>query len=158
MRPTRIAAAFEAIEPEVARQFVILLLAGQATATIACMADTLNDYVESQDARIDETYEVHKALVKDLDELNDQANKQHQGARRAYVRGVFALIEAMTYRLKASALEIGRASVTPARCSLLEERDYGLNDNGTLQIRNRNLKTLPNVKFTLAMLVKASGV
>ena len=121
------------------------------------MVEQTDGNVTEHDARIEQTYAIREALTKDLDELIDQVNENHQGARRAFVRGMFALIEAMTYRMKATALAIGRARLEPAEILLLEEREFSLNDNGSLRERSPKLRTLPNLRFTLAMLVKASG-
>lgn len=122
------------------------------------MAEQTDDKISEQDARIEETFQINKELNDDLEELSDHCNAGHQGARRAYVRGAFALIEAMTYRMKASALEIGRQRLEPGEVQLLEETEYALNDKGAVQQRSPKLKTLPNVRFTLKMLAKAADI
>lgn len=121
------------------------------------MAEPQHAFLSDNDARIDDTHEIRVALTGDLDELAGPINKNHQGARRAFVRGVFSLIEAMTYRMKASALAIGKEMLDPAEVLLLEEREFTLEDSGALREKSPKLKTLPNLRFTLAMLVKASG-
>ncbi|MFO1207576.1 MAG: hypothetical protein U1E63_17935 [Burkholderiales bacterium] len=122
------------------------------------MTDPQQQFIAEHDARIEETHRIREALTKDLDELIDPVNKDHQGARRAFIRGMFALFEAMTYRMKANALAFGSAKLEPSEVLLLEEREFSLEDNGNLKQRSPKLRTLPNLRFTLAMLVKASEI
>lgn len=122
------------------------------------MTDPQQQFIAEHDARIEETHRIREALTKDLDELIDPVNKDHQGARRAFIRGMFALFEAMTYRMKANALAFGSAKLEPSEVLLLEEREFSLEDNGNLKQRSPKLRTLPNLRFTFAMLVKASEI
>ena len=109
------------------------------------MVEQTDGNVTEHDARIEQTHAIREALTKDLDELIDQVNENHQGARRAFVRGMFALIEAMTYRMKAPALAIGRARLEPAEILLLEEREFSLNDNGSLRERSPKESSINNI-------------
>jgi len=107
------------------------------------------------DARIDESYELHKTLTEDLMMVTAAANSGDQAARRAYVRAAFALMDGMAFRMKATALAIGGASLKPGEQALLQEREYSLNDTGGVDARKARLNTLKNFRFTFAMLSKA---
>src|SRR5439155_6099718 len=121
----------------------------------AAMDSTSPGDAHPEDARIDESYELHKTLTEDLMMVTAAANSGDQTARRAYVRAAFALMDGMAFRMKATALAFGGASLKPGEQALLQEKEYFLNDTGGVDARKARLNTLKNFRFTFAMLSKA---
>jgi len=119
------------------------------------MDSTPDGAAAPEDARIDETYELHKTLTEDLMAVLGPAKAGDQAARRAYVRAAFALIDGMTFRMKATALTMGGGSFSPGEQALLQEREYFLSEAGGVETRKARINTLKNLRFTFAMLVKA---
>ena len=102
--------------------------------------------------------ELYEQLVKDIascmawiDMLDDQF------ARRQYVRSVFALVEALTYRIKQIVYGLytqGDCALAPGEADLLAEVSYGIDSRGKVSRRGAKLRTVGNTRFALQMLAQ----
>jgi len=82
---------------------------------------------------------------------------KNQCWRRVYIRSMFSMIESECYRFKQEALFFCD-SFSPGEVSLLEEKDYILNNKGEIEVRPTRLKLEYNLKFAFKALARAFDV
>lgn len=102
--------------------------------------------------RLEELVGMTRVLGADVDRLRRRLGKRsiqaattaaQEGARRAYVRGVFALIEAVVEQHKRLLLELashGFVRLQPEVTQALLERGYVVDDNGRVSARDQYLQ------------------
>jgi hypothetical protein len=100
-------------------------------------------------------------LEADADRALAEAQSGGQFHRRAAFRAVFASLDGIISSLKASLLadlSLSRHHYSDAEIALLREESYGLNSRCEPTARPRFLALDENIRFTVSMLVRASGV
>jgi hypothetical protein len=97
------------------------------------------------------------AAEKYLDECDNQF------ARRAYIRSLFAFLEATVWLLKKVCVRIlvqpgsGPKRLSLAECALLQDQTYELRNNGEPSVRTKNLRLRDNLRFTFKIFNRISG-
>jgi hypothetical protein len=91
--------------------------------------------------------------------LEGRDGNANRAVVRAFVRMVFAQIEAEVFRLKQMALECNakKPSLSPGEVAMCLEETFDLQENGNVKGRTAKLRFLPNVRFALMVATKAVG-
>lgn len=102
--------------------------------------------------RLVEIQEITRLLAADVTRLTSQlgersipveTTEEEEGARRAYVRAVFALIEAIVEQHKKLLLELsshGSVTLRPGVVEALAEQTYVVDENGSVSSRDQYLQ------------------
>lgn len=76
--------------------------------------------------------------------------------RRVLVKSIFSFVEALSYSMKASALDsTGASRLTQEERLLAAEQEYYLDSSGNAKLRRPKLQTLSNIRFAFSILAKA---
>jgi hypothetical protein len=76
--------------------------------------------------------------------------------RRVLVKSIFSFIEALSYSMKAVALDSDNPSLTYPERMLAAEEVYDLDSSGQIEKRRAKLRTISNIRFSFELLAKAS--
>src|SRR5438093_935532 len=99
-------------------------------------------------------YAVHEIARSDVARVEEMLNESDEAFhRRAFVRTMFAFIEADVWGRKRTALLLHERSaakpiLTIAEVAIASEESFSLREDGTASTNSPRLKFLPNLKFS----------
>src|SRR5437773_6650809 len=101
-------------------------------------------------------------LIEDLKACEALAfgNCKTESGGRAFVRAVFALIEGGVFGLKQIALHspMGKDKFSQSEITLLQEKTFELDDNGSARELTKFIPLIKNIKFAFAASARTHGV